>query len=154
MGLKKVVSRSPSQIVGLVAFVYIIFFAIMEAAEVLNFTMLSNLIQDFIVFAFKVILPVIILGAGILISDWVKRLTQGATRERPFLANLAEAAIVVFALTIALQNLGIANEIVTLAFGLLLGSIAIALAIAFGIGSKDVAGREVENWVKKLKGEK
>ncbi len=58
------------------------------------------------------------------------------------------------ALAIALQNLGIANEIVTLAFGLLLGSIAIAAAIAFGIGSREIAGREVEAWVKKLKGEK
>jgi len=43
---------------------------------------------------------------------------------------------------------------VTLAFGLLLGSIAIAAAIAFGIGSTDIAGREVEAWVKKLRGEK
>jgi hypothetical protein len=43
---------------------------------------------------------------------------------------------------------------VTLAFGLLLGSIAIAAAIAFGIGSKEIAGREVEAWVKKLRGEK
>lgn len=74
--------------------------------------------------------------------------------ERPFLANVAKAAIVIFALAIALRNLGIANEIVTLAFGLLLGSIAIAAAIAFGIGSKEVAGREVDAWVKKLKGEK
>jgi hypothetical protein len=70
------------------------------------------------------------------------------------MANLAKAAIVIFALAIALQNLGIANEIVTLAFGLLLGSIAIAAAIAFGIGSKEIAGREVEAWVKKLRGEK
>jgi hypothetical protein len=126
----------------------------MEVAEVLNFQMLSNLSSQFIAFAFKVILAVVILGAGILVGNWVKRLTQGATKERPFIANLAKAAIVIFALAIALQNLGIANEIVTLAFGLLLGSIAIASAIAFGIGSKEVAGREVEAWVKKLKGEK
>jgi len=43
---------------------------------------------------------------------------------------------------------------VTLAFGLLLGSLAIAVVIAFGIGSKEIAGREVEAWVKRLKGEK
>jgi hypothetical protein len=89
-----------------------------------------------IAFAFKVILGVFILGAGILIGDWVKRLIQGPAKERPFLANLAKAAIV------------------TLAFGLLLGSIAIAAAIVFGIGSREIAGREVESWVKKLKGEK
>ena len=154
LGVKKVGPKTPSQVVGIIAFVYILFFAVMEAAEVLNFQMLSNLSSQFITFAFKVILAVIILGVGILIGNWVKRLVQGATKERPFLANLAKAAIVVFALAIALQNLGIANEIVTLAFGLLLGSIAVAAAIAFGIGSKEIAGREVEAWVKKLKGEK
>jgi len=70
------------------------------------------------------------------------------------LANLAKAAIVVFALGISLKNLDIADEIVALTFGLLLGAIAVAAAIAFGIGSKDIAGREMEAWVKKLKGEK
>ena len=53
-----------------------------------------------------------------------------------------------FALAIALQNLGIANEIVALAFSLLLGSIAVAAAIAFGIGSKEIAEREMEAWEK------
>jgi hypothetical protein len=154
LGVKKVGQKNPSHVVGIIAFIYIIFFAIMEAAEVLNFQMLSNLSSQFIAFAFKVILAIVILGAGILVGNWVKRLTQGATKERPFIANLAKAAIVIFALAIALQNLGIANEIVTLAFGLLLGSIAIAAAIAFGIGSKEIAGREVDAWVKKLKGEK
>jgi hypothetical protein len=71
-----------------------------------------------------------------------------------YLPRVGGAAIVIFALAIALRNLGIANEIVTLAFGLLLGSIAIAAAIAFGIGAKEIAGREVDAWVKKLKGEK
>lgn len=154
LGIKKIGEKTPSHVVAIIAFIYIIFFAIMEAAEVLNFQMISHLSSQFIAFAFKVILSVVILGVGILIGDWVKRLTQGAAKERPFLAYLAKAAIVVFALAIALQNLDIANEIVTLAFGLLLGSIAIASAIAFGIGSKDIAGRELEAWVKKLKGEK
>jgi len=154
LGAKKVGQKTPSHVVGIIAFIYVIFFAVMEAAEVLNFQMLSNLSSQFIAFAFRVILAVVILGAGILIGNWVKRLTQGAAKERPFIANLAKAAIVVFALAIALRSLGIADEIVTLAFGLLLGSIAVAAAIAFGIGSKDIAGREVDAWVKKLKGEK
>jgi len=154
LGAKKVGQKTPSQVVGVIAFIYILFFAVMEAAEVLNFPMLSNLSSQFIAFAFKVVLAVIILGAGILVGNWVKGLLQGATKERPFIANFAKAAIVIFALAIALQNLGIANEIVTLAFGLLLGSIAISAAIAFGVGSREIAGREMEAWVKKLRGEK
>ena len=154
LGLKQLGDKNPSQVVGIVVFIYILFFAVMEAAEVLNLQMISNLSGEFIAFAFKVVLAVVILGVGVLIGNWVKRLVEGAARERPFVANLAKAAIVVFALAVALQNLGIANEIVALAFGLLLGSIAVAAAIAFGIGSREIAGREVDAWVKKLKGEK
>src|SRR3989304_936510 len=95
LGVKKVGPKNPSHVVGIIAFIYIIFFAIMEAAEVLNFQMLSNLSSQFIAFAFKVILAIVILGAGILVGNWVKRLTQGATKERPFIANLAKVAIVI-----------------------------------------------------------
>jgi hypothetical protein len=154
IGIKQIGSRSPAQVVGILAFVYLIFFAIMEGAEVLNFTALSTLSTEFITFVSKVLLAILILGVGILIGNWVKGLIQGAAKERPFLANLAKAAIIVFALGISLENLDIADEIVALTFGLLLGAIAIAAAIAFGIGSKDIAGREMETWVKKLKGEK
>ena len=60
--------------------------------------MRHSISSQFIAFAFKIILAVVILGAGILVGDWVKRLTKGATKERPFIANLAKAAMVIFAL--------------------------------------------------------
>lgn len=54
-----------------------------------------------------------------------------------------------------LRQIGIAPDIVNMAtFGLLLGAIAVSVALAFGLGSRDVAGREVEGWLKKLRGEK
>ena len=48
--------------------------------------------------------------------------------------------------------MGLANEIITLAFGLLLGTVAVAAALAFGFGARDVAGRIVDEWTKSLKG--
>ena len=47
----------------------------------------------------------------------------------------------------ALRQMGVANEIITLAFGLLLGAIAVAAALAFGIGGRESAGRELAQWV-------
>jgi hypothetical protein len=46
----------------------------------------------------------------------------------------------------ALQQMGIAPNIVNLAFGLLLGAIAVAVAIAFGLGGRDVAANQLQNW--------
>ena len=50
-----------------------------------------------------------------------------------------------------LRTMGIANDIVNLAFGLLLGAIAVAVALAFGLGSRDVAARQVESWVNQFR---
>jgi ABC-type Fe3+ transport system permease subunit len=50
----------------------------------------------------------------------------------------------------ALRQMGLANEIINIAFGVLLGAIAVAVALAFGLGARDVAGRAVERWVSKL----
>jgi hypothetical protein len=47
--------------------------------------------------------------------------------------------------------MGLAEDIINLAFGLLLGSVAVAVALAFGLGGRDVAGREVSEWVQALK---
>ena len=47
----------------------------------------------------------------------------------------------------ALQQMGVATDIVNLAFGLLLGAIAVAIAIAFGLGGRDVAGDQLREWL-------
>jgi len=47
--------------------------------------------------------------------------------------------------------LGIADEIVVIAFGLLMGAVAVAAALAFGLGGREVAARELENWLNRLR---
>ena len=54
-------------------------------------------------------------------------------------------------LRLALQQLGIASEIVNLAFGILLGTIGVAAALAFGLGSREIAGKQTEEWLNKMK---
>ena len=51
----------------------------------------------------------------------------------------------------ALQQMGVATSIVNLAFGLLLGAVAVAIAIAFGLGGRDVAADNLREWVNHLK---
>jgi hypothetical protein len=60
----------------------------------------------------------------------------------------------VFAGAVALLEIGVANDIINLAFGLLLGAIAIAVALAFGLGGREAAAREIEKWRNSMKSEK
>jgi hypothetical protein len=62
------------------------------------------------------------------------------------LAQAARLAIIIFAAALALRQTGIAEDIVNLTFGLLLGAVAIAAAIAFGIGGRDFAAQLVNRW--------
>ena len=61
---------------------------------------------------------------------------------------IARVAILVLAGAMSLRQMGLANEIVVLAFGLIVGAVAVAAAIAFGIGGRDVAKRKLEEWLK------
>ena len=51
----------------------------------------------------------------------------------------------------ALRQMGLANEIINMAFGLILGAFAVAAAIAFGIGGKEIAAKKLNQWNESIK---
>lgn len=51
----------------------------------------------------------------------------------------------------ALQQIGVAPMIVSIAFGLLFGSIAVAVAVAFGLGGREVASEQLREWMRSIK---
>jgi hypothetical protein len=59
--------------------------------------------------------------------------------------------VLIFVGAIALRQMGIADEIVVIAFGLLMGAVAVAAALAFGLGGREIAARELENWLSRLR---
>jgi hypothetical protein len=83
------------------------------------------------------------------IALWLARLAAGAVRgsgvpNAGALAWLAQGAVLILGGAIALRQMGVADSIINLAFGLLLGALAVAAALAFGLGGREVAGRELE----------
>jgi hypothetical protein len=61
-------------------------------------------------------------------------------------------AIVIFAAAIALRQIGVANEIINLAFGITLAAIGLAAALSFGLGTQKIAERELDNFLDKMRG--
>jgi hypothetical protein len=141
--------RTPAEIVGILILVGLLLFATIEAANLLGFGLVAALIANFLTFAGQVILGVVVFGLGLYLANLVRQVvlsTAGA--QGPFLAQAARLAVIVLAAAMALRQMGIANDIVNLAFGLLLGAIAVAVALAFGLGSREIAARELEGWLK------
>jgi Mechanosensitive ion channel, conserved TM helix len=147
--------RSPSEIVGYLAFVVIMLFALIEASQMLNFTLLADIITGFTIFAGRVVLGLIIFAIGIFLANLASRIiTTSGMSEAKLLSLAARIAILVFAGAMALLEMGVADQIISLAFGLLLGAIAIAFAVAFGLGGREAAAQEIEKWRRSMKSEK
>ncbi len=141
-----------SSVVGQLALVAIMMFATIEAVRMLGFEMLAQLIAEFMVFAGHVGLGLIIFGIGLYLAQLAARtVSSSATPQAPLLAMASRISILVLAGAMALRQMGLANEIITLAFGLLLGAVAIATALAFGLGGRELAAKTLAEWTEKAR---
>ncbi|MGH7834582.1 MAG: mechanosensitive ion channel, partial [Candidatus Binatia bacterium] len=144
--------RTPSETVGYLAFIAIMLVAATEAARQLGFTVLGDLITRFMIFAGDVVLGLVILAIGLYLAGiaYAAVRSSGAAQAGS-LALAARVSIIVLAGAMALRQMGLANDIINLAFGVLLGGVVLAAALAVGLGARDVAGREVEQLVRSMK---
>ena len=148
-------SRTPSSIVGTLILVAIMLFAVTEAAGLIGFEVLSELTSQFLLFAARIVVGLVIFAIGLFLANFVHRtvLAAGATQSR-LLALGGRVAIIVLSSAMALRHMGLADEIVNLAFGLILGAVAVALAIAFGLGGREFAASCLESWQQSMKAER
>ncbi len=144
--------RTPAEIAGYLVLVAIMLFATIEAVRELGFVLLADLVLRFTVFAGEIILGLIIFGIGLFLANLASStvLSSGAN-QAGLLALAARVSIIVLAGAMALRQMGLAEDIINLAFGLLIGAVAVAVALAFGLGARDIAGREVSEWVQSIK---
>lgn len=144
--------RTPSEVVGYLVLVAIMLFATIEAASLLGFEELADLIAGFLTFAGHVVLGLVIFGIGLFLSNVAANaIRTGGSGNAEILAAAARIAIIILSAAMALRQMELANEIINIAFGLLLGAVAVAVAIAFGIGGRDMAGELLREWRDSLK---
>lgn len=137
-------TSTPSEVVGIIVLVGIMLFATVTAVNILGIPALTALISGIIVIFGQILSGLIVFAIGLFLANLVFNIiASSGDRQAQILAQVARIAIIVFVSALALQQIGIAGDIVNLAFGLLLGAIAVATAIAFGLGSRDVAGEQV-----------
>ena len=144
--------QTPSQIVGYLVMLAIMLFASIEALRLLGFALVAELVTSFTAFAGQVILGLIVFAIGLYLANLAaKTIKASGATQAGMLALAARVSILALAGAMALREMGLANEIIDLAFGLLLGAVAVAAALAFGLGGRETASRELEEWVKSAK---
>ncbi len=141
-------SKTPSEIVGIIAFVGILLFAVITATDILGLSSLTDILDQIIYIAGRVLFGVVVFAVGLYFANLAYKLVSSSgSGTSKLLAQTARIAIIVFVGAMALQMMGIATDIVNLAFGLLLGAIAVAVAISFGLGGRDIAAEEIRSFL-------
>ena len=148
-------TTSLSQWVGYLILVAVMLFAVITAAELLGSTALTEILNVFIAFFWKVVLAVVIFAIGLYFSNLAyKAVQKTGMNQSNFIGRMAQIAIVIFAAAVALREIGVANEIINLAFGITLAAIGLSVALAFGLGSQKIAERELDGFLTKMRNPK
>jgi len=138
---------SPTSVVGYIIMLFVVLFAVMMAADLLDFAVVNELVASLTQFLGLVLLGVVVIGVGILVANFVGN-TLRAGGKSDALASFVRVAIVVLSVVLGLRAMGFADDLIMLGFGLALGAAAIAVAIAFGLGGRHVAGELLARWTK------
>jgi hypothetical protein len=144
-----------SEVVGYIVLAAVLLLAGIEAAAMLGFGFLAEILAIFTAFGGQVLLALLIFAVGLYLANLTRDVILAAGgKNAGFMAGLARIAILILVAAMGLQQVGVAGEIVNIAFGVLLGAIGVAAALAFGLGSREAASRIVDNWVNNLEGKK
>ena len=136
-------SQTPVSILGKLVFWQVFFIEISMAVDTLGITAISEVLAQFIAYIPQLIAAVLILVLAALLASFVAGIVRGATRSS-IAGSVAQYGIIVFAAFAALTQLGIAEELIAPTFLILLGAVALAAALAFGLGGQSVARQVVE----------
>lgn len=138
-------ATQPSRIVGAIVLTAIMLFSAIEAARLLAFDAVSLMLVQVTDLGGRVIFGSVIIVVGVLMARIVTRLVGESVGESG-LPSILKYAIIALSVAIGLRFMGLANEIVNLAFGLILGSAAVAVALAFGLGGRTTAHQLLQRW--------
>ena len=115
----------------------VLFFAVM-AAQLLNFPQITEFLSEVLALGGKVVFGGAIIAAGFFIASLLAKLLSGVG------ATIVKYATIVLFVAMGLKYMGIADSIIELGFGALVVGGAAAAALAFGLGGRDAAARQLE----------
>ncbi|MEA3008769.1 MAG: hypothetical protein QOJ91_461 [Sphingomonadales bacterium] len=138
-------TASPSRTVGTVVMIAILIFFAIKAAELLQSPIIAAMLAQILELGSRVLFGAVIILGGVAIARIVSNLVSGAGTEG-WLPTILRWAIIALAVAIGLRFMGLANEIVIIAFASIIGSAAVACALAFGLGGRPTAHKLLEQW--------
>ena len=134
----------PSSVIGTIAFWFLFLGVLAVAVSQLGIAALDNFVADIVAYLPNVVAAVLILVVAIALAGLVGTVlerTMGDTPTGKAVRSVAPVLILAIGTFMVLDQLKIAPQIVTITYAALLGGLFLAMALAFGLGGRDVANR-------------
>jgi hypothetical protein len=148
---------NPTRVIGKTLFWMLMFAVIIVAANALGLQSLADVFNELVSYLPSLMSAVVIMIVGIVLGRFTGGLimaSAGAVQGGPTLARIGRWGVVTLAIFMALQELGVATDIVTTAFAILFGALALGMALAFGIGNRELAGQITREWYNRYRAER
>ena len=142
------------EVVSSIVYWLIIIMVLVMTVDALGLPKSSDILESLFAYVPKVISALLVLVVAMFLASFVSGIVRtaagNANLPKPeIFAGISRWAIIIFAVTISLEQLGIAPLLVTATFNIILGGVCLALALAFGLGGKDAAAKYLEELRKK-----
>jgi len=138
----------PSRMIGLAVLIGIVLFASVQAAALLEFGAIAAMLAQVVELASRVLFGAVIIALGTLLAHILAAATTRPDKpSSEIMSVFVRWGVIALSAAVGLRFMGLANDIIVLAFGLILGAVAVAVAIAFGIGGRDAAKRLLDRWM-------
>ncbi len=143
------VKSDPSYLVGRAVYWIIVAFATVAGLGALNLQPVNQFAQSFLAYIPHILTAGVIVVVGYLLSNFIAQavLIAAVNASLPparLIAVMSRWGVQLFALAMALEELGIAASVVVVGFGITFGGIVFATGLAFGLGAKDLAKEYLE----------
>lgn len=146
------IQQTSTEILGLLIFWFLFLIVIVATLDTLGLPGVTETLNTIFLYIPKVVAAIVMLILGLYLANFIQTVTQtscanAGLQQAESIGRVSYYATAVFIIAGILEVLEIASEIVVWAFILIFGSICLALAIAFGLGGREVAARYLEKWL-------
>jgi len=153
------IKYSLSELIGAICYWLALLVTFVVAINAIGLTIAADLLNRIVLYVPNIIAAIFILILGMFVSALLSNIVQTAASnaglfQAKFLGKVAEIVVIVFAVAITMEQLGIGAKIIELVVSIILASLGLSFALAFGLGCKDMAGKFLADFVEKLKTKK
>jgi hypothetical protein len=150
LGLDHATSHlNPTRLLATLVFWVVMFAAMLVAADALGVDSLAQVFSQMISYIPSVIAAIVVVIISIVLGDFVQGLimaSAGSLHGGALLSRVGKGGVVLLGVFMALQELGVGTDIVTTAFAIIFGAVALAFALSFGLGTRELAGEIARSW--------